>query len=188
VLVDVADSTTKKDSPKARRKAKLPKKFAVPATGEYLVQVLDVGGAGGAFRMKTKGKAAKAVRKVVQVVEIGTGEETQSVTFDATSGALLKKLTIKALKPKGEHAEVDGVAADLKPEVESVLTPKSAPLSIDDLLNVNNTGTQVSLKMLPLGELGTYTVEVNGAEQSVGYATLKASIKIPRGREKLELP
>jgi hypothetical protein len=188
VLVDIADSTSKKNSPKARRKAKVPKKFAVPATGEYLVEVLDVGGQGGAFRMKTKGKAAKDVRKIVQIVEIGNGEETFEVSLDAVAGTLLKKLSIKTLKPKGDFAVVNGVAAALKPMVDAVLTPGSAPLLIEDLLKVNATGTQVSLKKLPLDGLGTYTVEVSGADQSVGYALLRASVKIPRSREKIVLP
>ena len=124
----------------------------------------------------------------MQVVEIGTTEDTFDVAFDASTGSMLKKLSVKTLKPKGNFAMVDGVAANLKPMLDNVLTPTSTAMPIDDLLQVNPAGTKILLKSLPLGGLGTYTVEVSGASQSVGYALLKASIKIPRSREIIQLP
>ncbi len=188
VLVDVEDSISKKDTPKARKKAKLPKKFTVPATGEYLVEVLDRGGKGGTFRMKTKGKAAKEIRKVVRDIELGEGEELFEADFDSTSGSLLKKMVIKALKPKGDFAVIDGLPADLHPALDAVMTPSDQALPIDGLLKVNKAGTAVSLKKLPLTGLGEYTAEISGVDDSVGYARLKASVKIPKGKAKIELP
>ncbi len=188
VLADVADTTSTKNSPKAKRKAKLPKGFSVPATGEYLLEVLDVSGNGGAFRMKTKGKPAKSVTKVVQIIELGVGDTTVDVSFDATSGSLLKKLSIKALKPKGDFALIDGQPAALLPVLDQVLDPKLQALPLVAPPKVNKAGTAVSINKQPLDRLGTYTVQISANAGSVGYAKLTATIKILKGKAKLVLP
>ena len=190
VLADLSDTVTTKNGPKAKRRSKLPKKLTVPETGEYLVEIVDVGGQGGAFRLKTRGKPAKDVRKVVATVAVDPDEGLASVPIHTTSAALLKKVTIKALKPKGDFAVIGEPAlpSELLPAVDDFVAPNGSSVDITELLKVNGAGTAVSFRKIELDQLGQYSVEVIGSNGSVGYGTLKASVKIPRGRGRLVLP
>ena len=188
VIAGLPDTVTTKKSPKAKRRSKLPKGLTVPETGHYLVEIFDVGGQGGTYRLKTAGKPAKDVRKVTSTVAVGSSEEVFPVEVTATSGSLLKKLAVKTVKPKGTFAVIDGQAAELFPVLDTVLDPGHDSVAIRPYVKVNATGTAVSLRKLPLDHLGDYVFEVGGAGGSVGYASFRASVKIPRSRERYIFP
>jgi len=193
LLVDLDQTVSSKPGAAAHRVSRLPKKTILPETGEYVVEIVDVGGHGGAFRLRTAGKPARDVRSVSTIVAVGADEPVPHVPLDATSGALLRSLTLRTLPPKGDFAVIgDGLEAALLPQLAALLAPDDQALVSGDelasMLQVNASGTALALGKLPLPDLGVYTVEVAGADGSVGYARVKAKVKIPRGKGKLVLP
>ena len=127
----------------------------------------------GDYNVKTKVKYPAKFAQDVPVPQSGV----EFALPGMVPGMTLKLLQVKALKAKGDHAEVDGVASALEPQI-ALYSPSGQVLDLESILTTSKNGKVVTLKNLTVTEVGVYRLVISGVDESVGWARVKAVRKI----------
>ena len=150
------------------------KKLEVQTTGLHRVSVSSLSGAG-QYVVKTKARFPKSVETIV---EVGSGGAT--VDFDGMPGMTIKRLRVKALAPKGEYATVDGVPADLAPQV-ALLSAAGAPIELPPLKTAASGKKTGGKNVAEITRAGPHFLTIEGGE-TVGYAKVVLKLKVAKGK------
>ena len=85
----------------------------------------------------------------------------------------IKKLSIKALKPKGEFAVVDGMTASgVLPNI-ILRSPNGHTIDLTDVLTIGRSG-KATIENLELAETGSYALQLSGAPTWVALSAALA--------------
>jgi len=151
------------------------KNLEVPTTGVHRVEISGASGSTGDYQIRTK---AKFPTKVQETVEVGVAGAV--ISIPGIPGMTVKKLNVKALKPKGDFATVGGMPANL--ELDGVeLQACGSPIGLGDL-KVNGPGTSVKARNVGIDALGSHALHVAGVGGSVGFAKVKAKLAFAKGK------
>ena len=173
-------------TPVNERLAKLPKDLAVlPETGLYKLQVSGVSGSAGTYKLSSKAKVPKSF-KTAAPIAIDDRGEPEPLVIPAVAGTVIKKLIAKSQKPKGDYASIGGQPAALVPAVD-VRSPSRELLTGGESI-LNAAGTRLLLKNLTLPVTGEYSIELSGADGSVGYGTITVKLGTAKGKTLHKVP
>jgi hypothetical protein len=137
----------------------------LPETGTYHVVVLSANGSPGPYSVRTKGKAAATLKKVLATGAVAASGATVDVAFAALAGGTLKGKVLSG-------------GSGLDPSVELV-GPGDTPISLDGW-TVSKPGVSVSLLGVPLPATGAYTLRVGGANGTTGAFTAQLKVGFPK--------
>jgi len=134
------------------------KKLILPSTGRYRVCISGHQATTGSYKVKTKGKITKAVKKTLAIEESVAADASFSIVFDASPA-----MKLSARIGKNKKSDLEG--------------PGEAPIFLTGFFSEKND--KIIIKNVELPELGTYTLTVDNAG-AIGAMKGKLSLKPPK--------
>jgi hypothetical protein len=167
--------------------ARIPKsQRTLAATGLYRLEISETSGSGGDYLFSTAARHPKAF-SVTQPVAIGDPEApVEPIAISVIAGSAGTKIVARSVKPKGDYATVGGQSANLRPALRVQDAEGHAVLM--KRVSMNKPGTRLTVKGLHFPKGGTYSLVLEGGDETVGFATVKGRLKMPRGKSTLTLP
>lgn len=166
---------------KSSGKSSRVKKLATNSTGLHRV-LISGDGTTGEYRIKTKAKLPKALKRVKETIEVGP--EGGMLLFDGIPGMTVKSVKVKALKPKGAFAAVGGIPADLLPQI-AAFAACSMPRPLPLLTTSKNGKATQGKNVAELTQAGTHRLDIDGGG-TVGFAKVQLKLKPAKGKGVVE--
>jgi hypothetical protein len=104
---------------------------------------------------------------------------TAVTSFDAVPGMTLRKLSVKALSPKGKFATL--WTAPVTPGIVS-LDACGTPLDISQSITTSKSGRKVTLKDVEITEACQHELQLEQAGSNPGFARIKTKLRMPKGK------
>jgi hypothetical protein len=89
--------------------------------------------------------------------------------------------------PKGAAGAIGGIPADLLPEVAELALPGGGAINLSNVVKTSSSGKKVKVGKVVLPVTGTYSLTLTGAENTVGYASVKVKLSAPKGGKPVEI-
>lgn len=166
---------------KSSGKSASVKKLLVNTTGLHQLTISG-GQTTGGYRIKTKAKLPRTVKKVKETIEVGL--DGGMLLFDGIPGMMIRSVKVQALKPKGAFAAVGGLPSNLEPQV-SAFAACSAPKPLPILTTSKNGKATKGKNVAELTHAGTHRLDIDGGN-TVGFAKVVVKLKPKKGKGEVQ--